>query len=675
MLDSRLMTDTHSSISPTPVIVRVALPVPLDRLFDYRLLDSSQRLQPGMRVRVPFGKRILIGIVMDIHGHTECEEAALKSVIEILDEDPIVEADLRWLCQFVADYYHAPIGQVFENALPALLRKGHALRLSKRASLSVETLAPLPLLTLTADQQNAIDQIQSATDFSVFLLYGITGSGKTEVYLAAMEKILQAGKQVLMLVPEIGLTPQTIQRFKERLPYPMVSYHSKMSDRERLDAWLQVRSGAARMIIGTRSSVFLPFKNLGFMVLDEEHDTSYKQQDRVRYHARDVCVMRARYQHIPIVLGSATPSLESFYNVKKEKYDLLTLNSRPNHRVHPCVDVIDVRHQTLHGGLSSALLTAIRAALDKQEQVLLFLNRRGYAPILMCHPCGWMAMCHRCDRAMTLHQSPRYLHCHHCDQRAMLPKQCPSCSHKEIHTVGVGTEQLEETLRAHFPLVNCVRVDRDNTQGKYSFEEIVTDIRAQRYQIILGTQMLAKGHDFPNITLVAMIDVDGGFFSSDFRAMENMAQLIRQVAGRAGRADKKGQVMIQTHHPDHPLLHHLLSHTYDEFSELLLTERKRHDLPPYTAFTMIRAQAPQLSKALDFLEHVKLMMPATVCVLGPVPAVQPKRAGVYRAQLLLQMPTRILMQKALQDLPQKISQLKSAARIRWHIDVDPIEVI
>lgn len=533
-------------------------------------------------------------------------------------------------------------------------------------------------LDLNSAQQEAVTAIQSASDtFQVFLLDGITGSGKTEVYLQAISAFLAQQKQILVLVPEIGLTPQTIQRFRERFNVPVVALHSGLSEKERLNAWLTAKSGLAKIIIGTRSAIFTPFANLGLIIVDEEHDLSFKQQDNFRYHARDLAIMRAHFNKLPIVLGTATPSLETLHNVQVGRYQHLRLPERAGTAQLPDIKILDICRAPLEEGISSALLTEMTIHLQQGNQVMLFLNRRGFAPVLMCHACGWMVACKRCDMRMTYHQKPERLHCHHCDSRRHLLKQCESCNGKELFAVGLGTERLEETLQKHFPNISTARIDRDNTQRKGSLEELLEKIQRGEHRILIGTQMLAKGHHFPNVTLVAIIDADGGFFSADFRALERMGQLLLQVSGRAGRAEKPGKVIIQTHHPDHPLLHQLLRQSYHQFALSLLKEREQARLPPYFFFALFRAEAYHLDHALMFLQQIKDITRSSgegIRMLGPIPAPMPRRAGRHRVQLLIQAAHRPLLQNFLKSLLPEIDKIPSKHRVHWSLDVDPLEM-
>ena len=519
--------------------------------------------------------------------------------------------------------------------------------------------------------------VNSFDGFGCFLLEGVTGSGKTEVYLNLIKPVLEKGRQALVLVPEIGLTPQTINRFRHRFDVPVEVIHSGLNDSERLNAWLSARDRAAGIVIGTRSALLTPFADLGIIIVDEEHDASYKQQDSLRYHARDVAVMRASKEQIPIVLGSATPALETLHNALSGKYHHLTLTERAGNAVPTTNKVLDVKGQYLESGLSASLIAEMRQHLSAGNQVMLFLNRRGFSPALMCHDCGWIAECKRCDAYYTYHQYSNEIRCHHCGSQQPTIHQCQGCGSSNLVTVGVGTEQLEAQLGELFPEYHTIRIDRDSTRRKGSLESALGAIRSGKYQILIGTQMLAKGHHFPDVTLVALLDVDGSLYSSDFRASERLAQLFIQVAGRAGRASKPGEVILQTHHPEHSLLQALLTKSYRHFAETALQERKLAMLPPYSYLTLFRAEANDSQYVEAFLRQVCHTLEAhplfdDCCqVLGPTPAPLAKRSGKYRWQLMLQTQTRSTMQKLLGSAKPAIQMLPNAKRVRWSLDIEP----
>jgi len=728
----------------TRPILRVAVPTPLHRRFDYLPPGdvALTALQPGQRVRVPFGRRTVIGVLLEVVTHSDIAQAKLKRALAVLDDAPVVNADILAMVSWASRYYQYPVGEAFAAALPALLRQGqspeaahvtrwrlstagHAVdtaslaRAPRQAAVIatlhaypegverealdapaavlraladkgwIETFTPGPLPAtdarvpapghaLNPAQQHAVTAMLAQLDtFQSWLLEGVTGSGKTEVYLSLIEAVLARGRQVLLLVPEIGLTPQLVARFTHRFPVTLAVLHSGLGDRERLVAWQQARTGQAPIIIGTRSAIFTPLARPGLVIVDEEHDASLKQQDGFRYSARDLAVWRARHLGVPVILGSATPSLESLFNVELQRYQWLELPERTGVAELPDYELIDVRHQPIEHGLSEPLLARIRQHLEADGQVLLFLNRRGFAPTLMCYDCDWVAECRRCDARMTWHQSDNRLHCHHCGSQRPVDTICPACQGENLHPMGQGTERVEQALAEHFPDVEMLRIDRDTTRRKGALHVLLERARGGRRQLLLGTQMLAKGHHFPNVTLVGILDADHGLFSTEFRASERMAQLIVQVAGRAGRHDRPGQVLIQTAHPDHPLLQLLVTHGYPAFARAALEERKAARLPPVTHLALLRAEAPDAAAPVRFLEGVAQRISAAgvtgVEAWGPVPATMERRAGRYRAQLLLQSDQRANLQQLLGGLVRQLEQDRATRQVRWSIDVDPAD--
>ncbi|MDD9155810.1 primosomal protein N' [Aliivibrio sp. S4TY2] len=725
-------------------IAHIALPVPLDRTFDY-LIKPGQTPAIGGRVKVPFGRQRLIGVVVKLSNESEFSREKLKGIDAVLDNASLWPPHLYKLLNWGCIYYQYPLGETLANAMPAWLRKGReasfaalkawqitelgknqdlnkltrapkqakALNLVRHQSCSHEqmleeeitaatlkavvdkgwieeiSLAPKPSYwqrnvevtqdkpQLNEEQAIAIATVNANPEFGCYLLDGVTGSGKTEVYLQLLEPILKAGRQALVLVPEIGLTPQTINRFKRRFNVPVDVIHSGLNDTERLNSWLAARDNHAGIIIGTRSALFTPFHDLGIIIVDEEHDASYKQQDSMRYHARDLAVMRANLDNIPIILGSATPALETLHNAKVGKYHHLTLTKRAGTAIPARHGVLDVKGLYLNSGLSAPLIAQMRKHLSEGNQVMLFLNRRGFSPALMCHECGWMAECKRCDAYYTFHQHSNEIRCHHCGSQQPIIHQCQSCGSTQLISVGVGTEQLETQLMNLFPEYKTVRIDRDSTRRKGSLENYLDAIKNNEYQILIGTQMLAKGHHFPNVTLVGLIDVDSSLFSSDFRAPERLAQLFIQVAGRAGRASKPGEVILQTHHPEHSLLQSLLHQGYGHFAEYALQERKFAQLPPYTHLSLFRAEANNSDNVEQFLRQVRDILEShpqfhdATPVLGPIPAPLAKRAGKYRWQLLFQAPNRTVMQSMLRGAKAAIELLPLAKKVRWTLDIEP----
>ncbi|MBY4598969.1 primosomal protein N' [bacterium BD-1] len=728
------------SATPDPVL-RVALPVPLPRDFDYRppAGQAADAGWVGCRVRVPFGRGSgeQVGVVVGV-GAPEGDPAALKPVLARLDDTPLLAGELFDTLRWAAAYYHAPLGEVLATALPTLLRAGQPLpdttrygwaltaagqaaaaapgregkprRLLLRlqaGALSEDVLdaadeawrpaarslaerglagrvvldgpgdapAPAPPPVLMPGQAEALAALREGSGFRPVLLEGVTGSGKTEVYLQAIADCLAAGKQALVLVPEIGLTPQTLARFRARLGVPVAAFHSGLADGERARAWAAMASGRARVLVGTRSAVFCPLPEAGLLVVDEEHDGSYKQQDGIRYHARDLALVRASKLGVPVLLGSATPSLESLHNALSGRYRHLRLAQRAGGARPPSVRVVDVRKRPLRDGLSEALLEAVGACLARGEQALVFKNRRGYAPVLICHDCGWSAHCKRCDAAMTVHAGGRRLICHHCGARATPPNACPDCASLALQPQGAGTERLEKALAERFPDARLVRVDRETTRRRNALEDHLATL-GDGPGILVGTQILAKGHDLPRLTLVAVVGVDEGLFSADFRAGEKLAQLLIQVAGRAGRAALPGEVLLQTHHPDHPLLGTLLNGGYPAVAALQLAEREAAGFPPYTHLAMLRAEAGTEAEVHGFLQEARAALDGRegLSVNGPMPAPMARRAGMARGQLLLEAAQRGPLHAALNAALPALHGLRSARRVRWSLDVDPTDL-
>jgi primosomal protein N' (replication factor Y) (superfamily II helicase) len=719
-------------------IAHIALPLPLYQLFDYQLMTPAE---VGMRVKVPFGKRDAIGIIVSIDQHTNFDIKNLKKITAIIDTVPLFTPSIWQLLNWAASYYHYPIGEVLFHAMPTLLRQGRQAakdeikhwqltELGQQFDLALLKRAPKQQLLLSflknntvqendfgatiyyelhkkkliqqisyrpdsvkwqinfsvncspiqlnKEQSYAINTINEQTDqFGVFLLEGVTGSGKTEVYLNILANVLSTGKQALVLVPEISLTPQTIERFKQRFNAPIDILHSGLTDKERLRVWLQSKNDENAIIVGTRSSLFSPFKNLGMIIIDEEHDSSYKQQEGWRYHARDLAIMRAKIENIPILLGSATPSLETLKNAQNHKYQLLQLTERAGNASLAKQSILDIRGLPLIAGLSQSLVDQVKKHLSNNNQVMLFLNRRGFSPQLLCHDCGWIAECPRCEHPYTYHQKQHKLSCHHCDTPRSVPEQCPKCGSTHLIPIGVGTEQLEKQLEILFPNIKISRIDRDTVSKKGALNNYLYNIQQGGAHILVGTQILAKGHHFPEVTLVGIIDVDGALFSSDFRATERFAQLYTQVSGRAGREAKAGEVILQTYHPDHPLLNILLTKGYRAFANATLQERQQTQLPPFSYQVLIRAADRNNCYAPTFLQRIHEWLKENgtpeLWQLGPIPANQPKKADYNRWQLLLQHTNRQLLQKILNQLVIEIGKWSEISKVRWNIDIDPID--
>ncbi|HQS56760.1 MAG: primosomal protein N' [Gallionellales bacterium 35-53-114] len=530
---------------------------------------------------------------------------------------------------------------------------------------------------LTAEQQAAVDAVNRAQGFAAFLLHGITGSGKTEVYVHLLQQILQRGGQVLLLVPEINLTPQLEYYFRSRFPdTELVSLHSGLNEGERTQNWLLAQSGRARIILGTRLAVFTPLPNLALIIVDEEHDASFKQQDGLHYSARDVAIFRANARAVPIVLGSATPSLESYYNAKSGRYTLLKLTERASQLAQlPSVRCINISNELMPEGISQQLLSALGERLLRGEQSLVFINRRGYAPVLMCTACGWLSGCPNCAGKMVLHLKDRRLRCHHCGHQTRVPPACPSCGNADLQPVGIGTQRIETALQAHFPDARILRVDRDSTRNKGTWNAMRKQIQDEAVDILVGTQMLAKGHDFHNLTLVCVLSPDSALYSGDFRASEKLFAQLAQVSGRAGRGDKPGEVLVQTAFPEHPLFRALRAHDYDAWAATLLTEREQAGFPPFVYQVLLRCEGKQEAEVYEFMRQARSAATGLVMqveVYGVVAAAMPRRANHIRVQLLVQSDARKSLQQFLRKW-QPLLEAIPAKQLRWSVDVDPLE--
>lgn len=656
------------------VFLNVAVPGPFPDGLTYLFAGKQDENLIGRRVLVPLRNRKVVGIITHVipakAGIQGFDPSKLKPIFELLDEKPIISAKFKALIHFMRDYYHVSLGDAYYTALPSMICHGKALE-TKRAAKKTATNFKPEAVKLNAEQQTVFEAMQQE-DFVVHLLEGVTGSGKTEVYLKCTEQVLAKGKAALILVPEIGLTPQTIERFEKRLGQSIAAYHSGLTEAQKRDVWRKVLHGEVKIVVGTRSAVFLPFPNLGLIVIDEEHDSSYKQQTGVHYSAKNIALMRAKQENCPVILGSATPSAESYYFAKKGVYQHHHLKNRANTQKKNITKVVDMRKFRSESGFSRPFLDEMAAHLKKGQQVLVFLNRRGYAPIMLCGSCGEHAKCNSCDMSYTLHQSPPMLLCHHCARMIKIPQQCANCG-GELKTLGQGTQQLEAFLSEKFKDYSMIRLDQDSTRKSGELAEGLQKIKEGSAKIIIGTQMLAKGHDFPEITWVGIVDLDYGFFAPDFRGIERMGQLLTQVSGRAGRGEKPGEVLIQTHVPDHPLLQLLLKEGYPPFLEQLLKDRQAAGWPPFKHLALLRAEAKNQGVLMGFLMRAKtqVLERYRISVLGPIPAFLKKKNNYHRAQIILEATSRADLHAALHFL-EALKVEKN--QLRFYIDVDPIEV-
>lgn len=682
--------------------LQVALDVPLAGLFDYY---HTAAVAVGTRVRVYFGRRQLIGMVIATPAQPAFASDKVKAITQVLDDLPPMDAQWLQLAQFAADYYQRPLGEVVIPVLPAPLRKpaaytgkraagGPVLRLIKRLEQSAKktTTAPPKKIptqattpTLNPEQLTAVQQIQAATGAARFLLYGITGSGKTEVYLQAALQVLAQGKQVLFMVPEINLTPQFARTLKQRLvdasgqPYGVALMHSALADGKRLQAWLQLIQGQAQVLLGTRLSIFAPLNNLGLIIVDEEHDPSYKQQEGLRYSARDLAIWRSQQQQCPVVLGSATPSFESWHHAQQGHYQLLSLSQRATAMPLPTVQLVDTRNALLKDGFSEQLLQALEQCLAQQQQALIFLNRRGFAPVLHCGACGWLSQCPHCSAYAVLHKGHRhYMQCHHCGDRSAVAKHCPDCGHVDLKPIGHGTQRVEAFLAQQFPQARLLRIDADATRRKGSAEALFNQVHAGEIDILIGTQMVAKGHDFSRLALVGVLNADTMLFAQDFRAPERLFAQLMQVAGRAGRHQGDAQVFIQTDYPDQMVYQALLQQDYALFARHELAQRQSVGLPPYVHLALITAEAKQLSSALDFLtqakqwaQHPQLPGSDRVFLYDAVPLHIVRVANIERAQLLIESAHRKALQAFLQAWSSQLDELAKYYTCKYTLEVDP----
>ena len=786
---------TGRSTTATEPVLQVALPVPIRHPFDYLPPHPgwTPAVRPGMRVRVPFGRKSAIGVVVGVAAASTVDARRLKRVREVIDVEPLLDPATLKLLAWAGGYFQHPVGEVVVGTLPRLLRLGRAPKAERSTRYAASTAGarafaegigrapvqarllglmldagsvpeaalagehrdwrrPLRALidkgwvepvpdaprptdrpdpphpadridpphlprrvdpphsadrdelwhsadppdppppsdrpdpkhppghpdrpVLNAEQSRAVEAVEARLgEFTPFVLEGVTGSGKTEVYLRLIETVVARGRQALVLIPEIGLTPQLLARFHARLTCRVAALHSGLSHGERLSSWTHARNGTADVLVGTRSAVFVPLARPGLFIVDEEHDLSYKQQDGFRYSARDLAVVRARDAGTPVVLGSATPSLEAIDNVRRGRYRRLELPRRAGGASPPRIDVVDLRSRPFDNGLCDVLIEALEQTKTRSEQALLFINRRGYAPRLMCYACGWVANCERCDARLVFHREDGRLRCHHCAAERALVVECPECGSKNVRRLGLGTERVARALERRIEGLRVARMDRDATRRRGSLEALLDRVHTGEVDAVVGTQMLAKGHHFPNVTLVAILDADAGLFGIDFRATERMAQLLLQVAGRAGRGDRIGRVLLQTHHPEHPLLRVLVVQGYRQFCEDALEERRGARLPPFASLALVRAEAQQRDAPQSFLRDAGARAKARphrgVSVLGPVPSPMERRAGRYRAQLLVDATSRAALQRFLPGWIADLESLPSARKVRWSVDVDP----
>lgn len=696
------MSDQQPITTPAAVCwVRVALDVPLPGPFDF---CHDAPVTVGLRVIVPFGRRKMIGVVVENPAEPSFDPKKIRPIEAVLDDLPPFDEDWLRMARFAADYYQRPLGEVMLPTLPPPLRKptayqgkrsagGPVARLDGRKRKTARALAKADQPPQLNDaQQTAVDTIGALTGFKPVLLHGVTGSGKTEVYLRAAEKVLAQGRQVLLMVPEINLTPQLEGALRARLEAVvgqdgLAVMHSGLSDGERLQAWARAQRGDARMVLGTRMSIFAPLSKLGLIVVDEEHDASYKQQDGLRYSARDLAVWRAHDLNIPVVLGSATPSLETWQHAERGRYLRLTLPGRARSSSLPSMRLVDTRRLQMKQGMSPQLVEAIGQRLERKEQSLIFLNRRGYSPVLHCQSCAWVSNCPRCTAFTVLHRTDgrgHRLQCHHCGYQAPVPHACPECGDQDLAPMGRGTQRVEEHLAELFPEARILRIDADSTRKKGSAEALFASVHAGEVDILVGTQMVAKGHDFARLGLVGVLNSDSMLFAHDFRAPERLFAQLMQVAGRAGRHQGNGEVLIQTGYPDQPVYQALLRHDYAGFARHALHERESTGLPPFVYQALLTAEARELKVAQAFLERARVLPKGewaadfpgldAIEMYDPVPLRVVRVANIERAQLLVESSSRPALQAFLASWSHHLPYLANEARVRWQLEVDPLEI-
>ena len=657
-------------------ILNIAIQTPVKSLFDYSVNSESKiRPQIGQRIHVPFGNKKRLGFIHDISSSSTISNRKLRPFTEIIDETPVIDNHTRDLIKWCSNYYHYPIGMVYSTIVPKYLRESkYPNKIKDKGFVAVAEKRKI----LTDAQKSALKESEKYfKNKSTLLLNGITGSGKTEVYMRLIEKELSLGHQVLFLVPEIGLTPQTANVLTDRFGDLVNVVHSGTSPKVRASVWVAAQKGLAQLVVGTRSAIFTPFASLGIIVVDEEHDQSYKQQNGLMYSARDLAVVKAKKHNAKLLLGSATPSFESLFNVKKKKYGAVEINKRVFSTPLPENKIIDLRVHPITKGLTRPLIKDIAEQINKNKQVLIFLNRRGYAPLTMCEECGHIEECPRCDTSLVLHKTISLLRCHHCSYQKTQPQSCSECSSNNV-IVGKGTQQLEEGLKEEFPGEKILRIDRDTTRSKKKRELAMELAHSGDAKILIGTQMLTKGHDFPNLSMVAIINADQGLFGSGFRSSELFAQHYFQASGRSGRRSERGLVVIQTHNPSHPLLQNIINNNYNSFFNNSIEERIKHLWPPYYGAALLRAEAVNKKKVFELLSKVssfgETLKNHKTLFLGPISSPIERKLGKYRGQILLLNKNRKKLHSTLNQVRLFIENNDMSKGVRWVIDIDPIDM-
>ena len=651
----------------------IAVGLPLRQCFTYK---SKEVIKKGKRVIVPFGSKSIVGIVVKKIAKPKSLKG-LKEIISIPDEHSCFNGSIFEAITWASDYYHHPIGEVFFSFMPTLLRKQN-----DKIIIDLDDNTEYKLnekdkkLKLTKEQNINLSKLNKVEKFSPSLIYGVTGSGKTEIYLQLAEKFILQNKSILILVPEINLIPQLEKRFKDRFNGDIGVYHSRQTPNQRLKIWLRSKFGGIRIVIGTRSSVLMPLKNLGAIIIDEEHDQSYKQAEGFKFSGRDLAIKRAQIENIPVFLGSATPSLQTLKLVKEKKFKKFDLLRRVDGKKPPKLIPLDISDSPLLGGIAIQTMSIIEAAINKGEQVLIFLNRRGFAPLYECDNCGWVAKCSSCESNLVFHKSKNRLICHQCESVYGVNKTCPDCHSNEINTLGTGTERVEEVLRSTFKKVPIIRMDYDSTRLKGSIEAIYEKANTSKEAILVGTQMLSKGHDFPKVTLCVILNADGGLLSPEINAIEKISQQLIQVSGRAGRNNNLAKVIIQTRYPNDENLKQIKTGDYRLVSEQCLKTNKALNMPPYSTVAILRATSPSPESCYKFLDKANNLLndKKNINVTGPLPSIPLKIKGNTRNHLIIKSDTRTYLNRVLNYLTYEIQTWTETKKVKWSYDIDPYDM-
>ena len=651
----------------------IAVGLPLRQCFTYK---SKVAIKKGTRVVVPFGKKSIVGIVVKKISNPNSLKG-LKEIISIADNHSCFDKSIFNTILWASEYYHHPIGEVFFSFMPTLLRKKNDKTISSLNKASEYKLnAKDKKFKLTKEQNATLSKLNKIKEFNPSLIYGVTGSGKTEIYLQLVEKFIKKNKSVLVLVPEINLIPQLVKRFEDRFSGEIGIYHSRQTPNQRLKVWLKSKFGEIKIVIGTRSSVLMPLKNLGAIIIDEEHDHSYKQAEGFKFSGKDLAIKRAQLENIPIFLGSATPSLQTLKLVKEKKYKKFDLLRRVDGKKPPKLIPLDISDSTLLGGIAIQTMGIIEAAINRGEQVLIFINRRGFAPLYECDNCGWVASCSSCESNLVFHKSKNRLICHKCESVYAVNHNCPDCQSTELNTFGTGTERVEEVLKNTFKKVPIIRMDYDSTKLKGSIEAIYEKANESNEAILVGTQMLSKGHDFPKVTLCVILNADSGLLSPEMNAVEKIAQQLIQVSGRAGRNNNLAQVIIQTRYPYDENLKQIKTGNYQVVADQCLKTNKALGIPPYSNVSILRATSPNPQSCIQFLEKVSELLDnkKNISITGPLPSIPLKIKGNSRNHLIIKSDTKTYLNRVLKFLTNEIQNWPETKKVKWAYDIDPYDM-